>query len=87
MSGQRHAPTALPLGKSPGIHYRGGCVGPRLVWTDVNKTKSFALTWFRTLSHPALSDSLCRLRCYGSLLYRLCRYECVELRTNQKYHR
>jgi len=27
--GQRHAPTALPLGKRPGIHFIGDLVGPR----------------------------------------------------------
>ena len=26
--GQRHAPTALPSGKRPGIHFIGGWVGP-----------------------------------------------------------
>ena len=29
VSGQRHAPTALPLEKRPGTHFIGGCVVPR----------------------------------------------------------
>ena len=29
LRGQRHAPAALPPGKSPGTHFIGGWVGPR----------------------------------------------------------
>ena len=29
VDGQRHAPAALPPEKRPGIHFIGGCVGPR----------------------------------------------------------
>jgi hypothetical protein len=29
VSGQHHAPAALPRGKRPGTHCIGGCVGPR----------------------------------------------------------
>jgi hypothetical protein len=28
VGGQRHSPTALPLGKRPGTHFIGGWVGP-----------------------------------------------------------
>ena len=30
VGGQLHAPAALPLGKRPGTHCTGGCVGPRV---------------------------------------------------------
>jgi hypothetical protein len=33
MGGQRHAPTALPLGKTPVTHCIRGWVGPRDGWT------------------------------------------------------
>jgi hypothetical protein len=33
VDGQRHAPAALPPGKTPGTHCVGGCVGLGPVWT------------------------------------------------------
>jgi hypothetical protein len=35
MSGQLHAPAALPRGRAPGIDWIGGCVGPRASVDDV----------------------------------------------------
>jgi hypothetical protein len=40
VSGQLHTPPALPLGnKSPDAFYRGGCVGYRTTWKDLQKKK------------------------------------------------
>jgi hypothetical protein len=42
MSGQLHAPAALPPRKSPGTHWIGGWVGPRSSLELQSKEKSFA---------------------------------------------
>jgi anti-sigma factor RsiW len=43
MSGQRHAPAALyPWEWTPGAHWIGGWVGPRVVSTQRLEEKSFA---------------------------------------------
>ena len=34
VSGQRHVLAILPLGTRTVAHGRGGCLGPRTVWTD-----------------------------------------------------
>jgi hypothetical protein len=39
VSGQLHAPAALPQGKEPGTHWIGGCVGPRASLDTVVKGK------------------------------------------------
>ena len=51
VGGQRHAPAALPPGKTLYPFYR------RLVWTG---TENLAPTVFRSPDHPAGSKSLCR---------------------------
>jgi hypothetical protein len=37
VSGQLHAPAALPPGKSPGTHFIGGWVDPRAGLDDMEK--------------------------------------------------
>jgi hypothetical protein len=39
VSGQLHAPAALPPGKASETHWIGGCVGPRAVLDAVVKRK------------------------------------------------
>ena len=39
VSGQRHAPAALPLGKTAGIHCIGGWVGPRAGMDGCGKSR------------------------------------------------
>jgi hypothetical protein len=39
VSGQLHAPAALPPGKDPGPHWRGGWVSPRAVLDAVVERK------------------------------------------------
>jgi hypothetical protein len=43
VSGQLHAPAALPPGKSPGTHFMGGWVDPRAGLDDMEKWKFFTL--------------------------------------------
>jgi len=55
MSGQLHAPAALPLERTTvplPIELEAGYV-PKLVWTVVEKRKSLASTVIRTPDHPA----------------------------------
>jgi len=40
VGGQLHAPTALPPGKRPGIHFTGACVGPRVGLDRCGKSRS-----------------------------------------------
>jgi hypothetical protein len=42
MSGQLHAPTALPPGKAPGTHWIGGWVGSRADLDAMQKRKNLA---------------------------------------------
>jgi hypothetical protein len=44
VSGQLHAPAALPPGKSPGTHFIGGWVDPRAGLDDMEKWKYFTLS-------------------------------------------
>jgi hypothetical protein len=43
VSGQLHAPAALPPGKRPGTHFIGGWVDPRAGLDDMEKWKFFNL--------------------------------------------
>jgi hypothetical protein len=64
MSGQLHAPDALPPGeRDPGAHWIGGCVGPRAGPDDMEKGKFLPPPGLelRSLGHPARSQSLYRL--------------------------
>jgi hypothetical protein len=65
VSGQLHAPAALPPGeRAPGTHSIGGWVGPTTGLDDVEKRK-FLLPLgleLRPLGRPVRSQSLCRLR-------------------------
>jgi hypothetical protein len=60
MSGQLHAPAALP----PGIHWIGGWMGPRTGLDDVEKRKFLTLQGheLRSLGRPDRSQLLYRLR-------------------------
>jgi hypothetical protein len=65
VSGQLHAPAALPPGKQPpGTHWIGGWVGPRACLDDLDKRKFLTLPGLelRPFSRPARSQSLYRLR-------------------------
>jgi hypothetical protein len=69
MSGQLHAPAALPPGeRAPGTHWIGGWVDPRADLDDVEKKKFLALPGFefRFLCRPARSQSLYPQRYPGS---------------------
>ena len=57
VGGQRHTPAALLLGKRPGTHCIGGCVGPR-----AGLNENLAPTGFRFPDCPARGESLYRLR-------------------------
>jgi hypothetical protein len=66
MSGQLHAPAALPPGyhpPSPGSHLIRDWVGPRASLDDVESRKFLSLLVLehRSLSRPARSQSLYRL--------------------------
>lgn len=68
VSGQRHVLAILPLGTRTVAHGRGGCLGPRTVWTDAQNrapTPNGILSQHR----PARSDSLHRLRHPGILRF------------------
>jgi hypothetical protein len=72
VSGQLHAPVALPLGeRAPGIHWIGGWVNPRVGLDDWEKIKFLHLPRleFRPLCRPARSQSLYRLRYPGSSVH------------------
>jgi hypothetical protein len=43
VSGQLHAPAALPPGKAPGTHFIGGWVDPRTSLDNMEKWKFFTL--------------------------------------------
>jgi hypothetical protein len=43
VSGQLHAPVALPPGKRPGTHFIEGCVDPRAGLDDMQKWQFFTL--------------------------------------------
>ena len=61
VSGQRHAPAALPLppaGERPGIHCISGWVGPRAGVDGCGKSRPIGI---RSPDRPARSESLCRL--------------------------
>jgi hypothetical protein len=64
MSGQLHAPAALPPGKNPGTHCIGGWVDSRAGLDDLKKWKFLTLPGLepRPLRRPARSQSLYRLR-------------------------
>jgi hypothetical protein len=69
VSGQLHAPAALPPGKeSPGTHCIGGWVELSAGLDDMEKRKFLTLTGLelRPLGRPAHSQSLYRLRYPGS---------------------
>jgi hypothetical protein len=71
VSGQLHAPAALPPGKgSPGTHWIGGWLGPRAGLDDMEKRKFLTLPGLelRPLGRPARNQSLYRLRYPGSLM-------------------
>jgi hypothetical protein len=71
VSGQLHAPTALPFGKrASGTHWIGGWVDPRAGLDDVEKRKFLSLPGLepRPLFRPARSQSLYRLSYPGSCL-------------------
>jgi hypothetical protein len=80
MSGELHAPAALPPGKEPpGTHRIGHRVNPRAGLDDVEKRKFLTLPGleFRSIGRPARSQSLYRLSYPGSVvrvvaLYILC---------------
>jgi hypothetical protein len=58
VSGQLHAPAALPLGeRGPGTHWTGGWVDPRASLDDVEKRKFLTLSGLelRPLGRPARS--------------------------------
>jgi hypothetical protein len=68
VSGQLHAPAALPPGKRPGTHFIGGWVDPRAGLDDMEKWK-FLAYWdsnSRPPDRPARSQSLYRLSYPGS---------------------
>jgi hypothetical protein len=69
VSGQLHAPAALPPGKEPppSTHWIGGWVDPRASLNNMEKWKFLTLLGLelRPLGHPACSQSLYRL-CYPS---------------------
>jgi hypothetical protein len=60
------APVALLLIKSRGAHWAEVWVGPRPVWTQMEKRKSLTSTGVRTPDRPSRSDSHCWLRYLSS---------------------
>jgi hypothetical protein len=68
MSGQLHAPAALPPRKEPRNHWIGGWVDPRTGVEDVEKEKFLTLPGLelRLLGRPARSYSLHWLSYPGS---------------------
>jgi len=55
VSGQLHAPAALPPGKSAGTHYFGGWLAPKPVRTFRRREKGLAAVGIRALDRPACS--------------------------------
>jgi hypothetical protein len=75
VSGQFHAPAALPPGETAaGTLWIGGWVGPRAGLEDVEKRKFLTLPRLelQPLGRPARSQSLHRLRYLGSRAMRIC---------------
>jgi hypothetical protein len=68
VGGQRHAPTALPPGKRPGIHCRGGWVGPRTVLDRCGQSRP-PPTGIRSPDRPARGELLYRLRYPGAVVF------------------
>jgi hypothetical protein len=68
MSGQVHAPAALPPAKEPRTHWIGGWVDPRTGVDDVERRQILLLPGLklRPLGRPAHRQSLYRLRYSGS---------------------
>jgi hypothetical protein len=69
VSGQLHAPEALPPGKGlPGTHWIADWVGPRAGFDDLEKRKFLTLLGLeiRPLVRPARSQFLYRLSYAGS---------------------
>ena len=62
VSGQRHAPAALPPGKRPGTHCVGGWVGPQAGLDRCGKSRP---TGIRSPDRPVRSESIYRLRYPG----------------------
>ena len=58
---ERHAPAALPPGKSLGAHCTGGFVGPRTGLLGYGEDRISYPTAVRTQSCPACNELLCRL--------------------------
>jgi hypothetical protein len=59
VSGQLHAPAALPPGKGPGTYWIGGWVGPRAGQDAMEKRKFLSLPGLELppLGRPARSQS------------------------------
>jgi hypothetical protein len=53
VGGQRHVPAALPPGKRPGTHFKGGWVAPGSAWTGAG---NFATAGIRSADRPTLSE-------------------------------
>jgi hypothetical protein len=68
VSGQLHAPTSLPLRRSPRYPLDRGWIGPRAGMDNAEKRKIFLLLGIEpwSLSRPARKPSLYRLRYPGS---------------------
>ena len=62
LGGQRHAPAALPPGKTRYPLYKEAGWAPGPVWTG---TENFSPTGIRSPDRPARSESLYRLRYPG----------------------
>jgi hypothetical protein len=60
---QRHAPAALPPGKTPGTHCIGGWVGPMV---GLDGCKTLASIGIQFPDRPARSESLYRLSYPGA---------------------
>ena len=41
VGGQLHTPAALPMGKTPGIYFTGGWVGPRVGLDECGKSRPY----------------------------------------------
>jgi hypothetical protein len=67
VSGQRHVPAALPVGKNSIAYCRGDWVGPKSVLDGYGEKKILILTGFRTPDSPARSKSLYQLEYFGSM--------------------
>lgn len=65
VGGQRHAPAALPPGKSPITHCRGEWLGPRAGLDG----QGFAVTGVQTPDFGTHRELLHQQRCPGPLLF------------------